>query len=71
MTTGPDSFVGACAASQGVFSGTATVDSDFSMLKWEYDEFRSTLSELSLEGIMQCKQFKKVVELQHNRPEEA
>jgi hypothetical protein len=55
MTTGPDSFVGACAASQGVFPGTATVESDFSMLKWEYDEFRSTLSELSLKGIVLCR----------------
>jgi hypothetical protein len=59
-----------CGGLATVFPGTATVESDFSVLKWEYDEFRSTLSELSLEGIMQCKQFKKVVELQHNRPEE-
>jgi hypothetical protein len=60
-----------CGGLATVFPGTATVESDFSVLKWEYDEFRSTLSELSLERIMQCKQFKKVMELQHNRPEEA
>jgi hypothetical protein len=54
-----------------VFPGTATVESDFSVLQWEYDEFRLTLTELSLEGIMQCKQLKKVMALEHHRPEEA
>jgi hypothetical protein len=58
-----------CGGLATVFPGTATVESDLSVLKWEHDEFRSTLIELSLEGIMQCKQFKKVLALQHHRPE--
>jgi hypothetical protein len=60
-----------CGGLATVFPGTATVESDFSVLKWEHDEFRSTLTELSLECILQCKQFKKVLVLQHHRPEEA
>jgi hypothetical protein len=60
-----------CGGLATVLPGTAAVESDFSVLKWEHDEFRSTLTELSLEGIMQCKQFKKVLALQHHRPEEA
>jgi hypothetical protein len=54
-----------------VCPGTTTVEPDFSALKWEHDEFRSTTMELSPEGIMQCKQFEKVMALQHHRPEEA
>jgi hypothetical protein len=38
-----------------VFPGTATVESDFSLRKRKHGEFRSNLTELSLEGIMQCK----------------
>jgi hypothetical protein len=33
------------------------VESDFSILKWELDEFRKSLLDLSLEGIFQAKQF--------------
>jgi hypothetical protein len=43
-----------------VFPGPATVESNVSALKREHDEFRSTLTERSLEGIKQCKQFNKV-----------
>jgi hypothetical protein len=48
-----------CGGLATVFPGSATVESDFSSLKCELDEFRSTLMELSLEGVMQCKQFKR------------
>jgi hypothetical protein len=48
-----------CGGLSTVFPGTATVESDISALKWEHDEFRSTLTELSLEGVMQCKQKKR------------
>ena len=39
-----------------VFANTASVESDFSILGWEKDEYRLSLTDLSLEGIMQSKQ---------------
>ena len=46
-----------CGGIASVFPNTATVESDFSILGWEADEYRRSLTDLSLEGIMQCKQF--------------
>jgi hypothetical protein len=43
-------------------------ESDFSVLKWEFDEYRSCLAELSLEGIMQCKQFNMLSSMHHSSP---
>lgn len=40
------------------FPATATVESDFSIVRWEKDNGRGALENLSLEGIMQCKQHK-------------
>jgi hypothetical protein len=40
-----------------VFPNSTSVESDFSILKWELDEFRKSLLDLSLEGIFQAKQF--------------
>ena len=40
-----------------VFADTTSVESDFSILKWEKDEFRSCLMDITLEGIFQAKQF--------------
>jgi hypothetical protein len=51
-----------CAGIATVFLGTSTVESDFGVLNWEYDDFRSSLTDFSLEGVMQCKQFKKTPE---------
>jgi hypothetical protein len=39
-----------------MFSNTTSVESDFSILKWEMDEFRTSLMHLSLEGVFQSKQ---------------
>jgi hypothetical protein len=39
-----------------VFANTASVESDFSVLKWEMDEFRSSMASLTLEGVLQSKQ---------------
>jgi hypothetical protein len=39
-----------------VFANTTSVESDFSILKWEMDEFRTSLMHLSLEGVFQSKQ---------------
>jgi len=46
-----------CGGIATTFPNTATVESDFSVLGWEKDEYRKSLTDLSLEGIMQCKQF--------------
>src|SRR5208282_5855909 len=40
-----------------VFANTASVESDFSILSWEKDAFRLSITDLSLEGILQCKQY--------------
>ncbi|RHY03788.1 hypothetical protein DYB25_009113 [Aphanomyces astaci] len=48
-----------CSGMASVFAKTTSkVESDFSILKWEKDEFRMNLLDLSLEGIFQAKQFK-------------
>jgi len=45
-----------CGGIAMVFANTASVESDFSILGWEKDEHRLSLTDLALEGIMQCKQ---------------
>ena len=40
-----------------MFPGTATVESDFSLVQYEKNSFRSCLADISLEGILHCKQF--------------
>jgi hypothetical protein len=39
-----------------IFANTASVESDFSILRWEKDEYEMSLTRLSLEGVMQRKQ---------------
>ena len=46
-----------CGGMASIFPNTATVESDFSILGWEKDEYRKSLTDLSLEGIIHCKQF--------------
>jgi hypothetical protein len=48
-------FVGGLATA---FANTTSVESDFSILKWEMDDNRTCLMHLSLEGIFQAKQRK-------------
>ena len=40
-----------------VFPNTSTVESDFSVLGWEKNAHRESLSNLSLEGVLQARQF--------------
>ncbi|KAI2494769.1 hypothetical protein MHU86_19764 [Fragilaria crotonensis] len=40
-----------------VFPGTATVESDFSLINWEKGDYRSSLTDFSLEGILHSKQY--------------
>jgi hypothetical protein len=46
-----------CGGLATVFPGTSSVESDFSILNGEFDEFRQSLTEFCFEGIMQSKQF--------------
>ncbi|KAG9402273.1 hypothetical protein AC1031_006901 [Aphanomyces cochlioides] len=46
-----------------VFANTASVEGDFSILKGEKDEFRTSLGHLALEGIFQAKQFEQIRKL--------
>jgi hypothetical protein len=43
-----------------VFANTASVESDFSHLGQEKDIHRKSITDLSLEGVLQCKQFTKL-----------
>ncbi|KAH9572370.1 hypothetical protein CY35_02G145300, partial [Sphagnum magellanicum] len=45
-----------CGGLATIFPNTTSVESDFSILKWELDAFRTALMHLSMEGIMQAKQ---------------
>ena len=40
-----------------VFPGTSTVESNFSVIGFDKDDYRQSLTNFSLEGILQCKQF--------------
>ena len=46
-----------CGRFASVFPGTSTVESDFSVIGWEKNEYRTALTDFSLEGILQCKQY--------------
>lgn len=46
-----------CGCIATIFPGTATVESDFSVLRWEKDNFRKSLSDFGLEAVMQTKQY--------------
>lgn len=46
-----------CGGLATAFPNTASVESDFSIVKWEHDSSRTSLTSLSLAGIMQAKQF--------------
>jgi hypothetical protein len=46
-----------CGGLATAFPGTSTVESDFSVVKWEKDDCRRGLTDFSLEGILHAKQF--------------
>ncbi|CAK9194682.1 unnamed protein product [Sphagnum troendelagicum] len=46
-----------CTVLATIFPNSTSVESDFSILKWELDDFRKSLLDLSLEGIFQAKRF--------------
>jgi hypothetical protein len=45
-----------CDGLATVFANTTSVESEFSILKWEMDENRTCLMHQSLEGVFQAKQ---------------
>ena len=53
-------FAGGLAS---VFANSTSVESDISILKWEMDEFRTSMMDLSLEGIFQAKQLEQLADL--------
>ena len=52
-----------CEGIATVFVNTASMESDFSILGWEKDKFRLSITDLSLEGVMHCKQYVALVNL--------
>jgi len=46
-----------CGVIVTLFPRTNTVESDFSILRWEKDAFRKSLSDFGLEGVLQAKQW--------------
>ena len=52
-----------CSGLATVFPGTANVESNFSILKWEKDDGRTALTNFSLEGIMHAKQYEQMSKL--------
>ena len=52
-----------CGGIATLFPGTCTVESDFSVLRWEKDSFRKSLSDFGLEAVLQSKQFLAIQQL--------
>lgn len=46
-----------CGAFATILPNTASVESDFSIINWEKDSFRTGLTDFALDGIMHCKQY--------------
>jgi hypothetical protein len=63
---GSNGFQNLNAFSGGIatlFPGTCTVESDFSVLRWEKDNHRKSLSDFGLEAILQSKPFHRLQQL--------
>ena len=56
----PQLYAFACGMAT-MFPTTATVESDFSVLKWEKNSHRLRLDDLSLAGIMHSKQYNRLL----------
>jgi hypothetical protein len=52
-----------CRGFASVFPGNSSVESDFSVIGWELNSYWANLTNFSLEGILQCKQSKKLQEI--------
>ena len=56
LTLNSPRYVNLLVAWQVFFFGTSSVESDFSIIRWEKDDNRSGLTDFSLKGILQAKQ---------------
>jgi hypothetical protein len=54
-----------CGGLAIVFPNMTSVESDFSIVKWEKNDSRSSLTSLSLAGIMHAKQFVQIKMIKH------
>ncbi|CAM6010567.1 unnamed protein product [Sphagnum balticum] len=54
-----------CGVVATLFPGTNTIESNFSILRWEKDLFHKRSSNFGLEGVMQAKQFLFIEQFQH------
>ncbi len=52
-----------CGAIASIMPGTSSVESDFSLINWTKDPNSQSLSDFSLESILNCKQYRKLREL--------
>jgi hypothetical protein len=43
-----------------VYSNDGVVESDFSILKYEKDQFRKSMFNLTLHGVLACKQYQRI-----------
>lgn len=59
-----------CGGLATAFPNTTSVESDFSIIKWEKDDSRTRLTSISLVGIMHAKQFETLKTVVANRLEE-
>jgi hypothetical protein len=50
-------LIGSVGDLASTFPITATVESDFSVIEWMKNKFRTCLTDFSGEGILHCKQF--------------
>ncbi len=50
-----------CDGLANVFANTTSVESNFNILKWEKNDFRQSMMNLTLEGIFQAKQHRVVM----------
>ena len=52
-----------CGGLATAFPNTSSVESDFSVVQWENDSSRTSLSSLSLAGVMRAKQYEMLKEI--------
>ncbi len=58
-------FIDYCGIVTTLFLGISTVESYFSILRWEKDGYCKALSDFELEGILQSKQYFFIQQLLH------
>lgn len=52
-----------CGGIAALFPNTASVESDFSVLGWEKNEYKSMMTDLAVEGVLHCKQYNEIEKL--------